>query len=218
MKVLEKNKNYEYLFGRLSSLGNFYSLKTSVDENVFRRELMSVKNDWIPYNKSKPWSNRFGLSLFSIDGKSNGEIDLNSVFEWNKMNGTQYGEMSFKAPTKYWSHFSSISSSLKFFTKFLGRSHLIKLDEGGIFPPHRDAYWEGCEVFRLIAFFNCSPSSLHVNLDGRLLHFDTAKLYFMNTRLVHSLVSFKPNALILVLNVELNEETYKLVLNQLHQR
>ena len=200
-------KDREYYFQRISSLGDFFMLNHSFGSQAFEHEISSPDLQWVPYNKSKKWSNRYGLSLTSLDGGITGEIDLNSVMEWNKKNGTHYNEMSFRTKTPYWRHFHSVTSQLGPLEPSLGRSHLIRLAEGGIFPPHRDNYGESDRTFRLISFFQCTPDSLHMTLDDRKVAFNPNCLYFMNTRKVHSVVSFDPNATLLVLNVELNPLT-----------
>lgn len=205
----------EYLYNHISSLGSFFSLSISFDSLDFNSELKSENIQWVKYNKNKTWSRRYGLSLYSLNGETSGEIDLNSILEWNRSHGTQYNELSFRQPTKYWKHFHSISSQLENLQDHLGRSHLLKLDEGGMFPPHRDNYREGDFAFRLLSFFNCSPSALHLNLDGQYIKFQSNKLYFLNTRLTHSLVSFQPEAIILILNVELNKQTVQYILENI---
>jgi hypothetical protein len=156
--------------------------------------------------------------LTSLNGEVDGEIDLNSVLEWNKAHGTDYNELSFRAPTPYWSHFKSITSKIQNLAPFLGRSHLLRLDQGGMFPPHRDSYREGDHSFRLIAFFECGPGSLHLCVGGQNVSFETKFLYFMNTRQIHSLVSFQHNAFVLVLNVELSSTTMRFVFDNLTEK
>ena len=201
----------EYLYNRLSALGDFYRLSLTFDSEKLLDQLNQANPDWVEYNKSKSWSNRFGLSLFSLDGGSSGEIDLNSVREWNKQNNTSYTELSFNTPTKYWKALDSISSQFSELEGNIGRTHLIRLDEGGIFPPHRDNYRETDFTFRLVSFFNCSSFSLQLCLNNELVHYDSNQLYFLNTRKVHSLVSFEPEAMVLVLNIKICEDTINFV-------
>lgn len=208
----------EYLFSHLSSLGDFYPLTTEFDSFKFQDELSSNSFDWVRYNKSKSWSFRYGLSLFSLDGSIDGAIDLNSVREWNKKHDMKLTEMSFRAPTPIWSHFQSISDKFNEIESHLGRSHLLRLDEGGIFPPHRDSYKGIDPCFRLIAFFNTSPEILHLVVDSKICHFSTNRVYFLNTRKIHSVVSFAPGGILLVLNVDLNPTTTEYVVDRVLQR
>lgn len=195
----------------LTSFGNFIKLNLKIDRDSFLSKISDSSVEWVPYNKTKTWSHRYGLSLFSLDGGTSGEIDLNSVREWNMAHGTNYQEMSFRAPTRYWNHFNSVFSILKPIEDFLGRSHILRLDEGGIFPPHRDNFSRRDQTFRLISFINCLPNNLHFIVDGQLQHFQEYHFYFLNTRLVHSLVSFNPHSYVLVFNVALNEHTVDFV-------
>lgn len=210
-----KKVDADVLHHKLSSMGDFYELKTNFDEMRFNEELESNQHEWIRYNKSKSWSHRYGLSLFSLDGGTSGEIDLNSTKEIGDAGATYYDEMAFRVPTPIWNHFESVSQKLSSLVPYLGRSHFLRLDEGGIFPPHRDNIFE--PSFRLIGFFNCSPSELHLVVDGRNCHFTTNRLYFLNTRKVHSVVSFHPGAILLVLNVSLEKNAVDFVLKNIRQ-
>jgi hypothetical protein len=185
-----------------------------IDHSKFSEELEIVKDKWNIYNKSKPSYRREGLSLFSIDGNASGDIDLDSVQEYNRAFNTTHNEMSFRVPTTYWNHFNSISSLLKPIEHFIGRSHLIRLDEGGFFPPHRDTG----NSFRLITFLNSDSYSLNLTLDNKKVDFFSEWIYFMNTRLPHSLFSFKKDAIVLVINLEICEESAEFILNNLQAK
>ena len=187
-------------------------MEIDFDEHLLKKQLTLNLDKWVFYNSSKPGYKRYGLSLFSLDGGTSGDIDLNSILEYNKKNQTHYTELSFRVPTCYWKEFSSLSKPLKGIEKSLGRSHLIRLDNGGFFPPHRDL---GMDVFRLIAFFNSKPDTLTFLLDDQKVHFFTNRLYFFNARRTHSLFSFKDNAIILVLNVEYNKDSMNFVIKNL---
>lgn len=205
----------ELCYQKLSSLGAFFPLEIEFDGDMLRSELHQIQPSWIPYNKSKQWSHRYGLSLYSLEGEVSGEIDLNSIREWNSKHGTKYNEMNFRCPTKYWRALNSISKPLEDISPFFGRTHLLKLDEGGIFPPHRDNYGKSAPSFRLVSFFNCCPESLHLTINGERAHFLENRCYFMDTRKVHSLVSFQPESLILVVNVSICRETERLIIKKL---
>ncbi|MDE0092275.1 MAG: hypothetical protein OXN83_03200 [Oligoflexia bacterium] len=196
----------------LSSLGEVCPLEIAFDDSLLKKQLKPYHDKWVPYNRSKPDYKRYGLSLFSLDGGISGVIDLNSLLEYNRKNQTDYSELSFRVPTCYWKELSSLSEPLKGIEKNLGRSHLIRLDNGGFFPPHRDL--EG-NTFRLIAFFNSEPDTLAFLLDDKKIYFLPNRLYFFNARRTHSLFSFKDNTILLVLNVEYSEDSINFVMENL---
>lgn len=198
-------------YHRLASLGDIYELNVHLEPRLFSHQLEQLNPKWVPYNRSKTWSNRYGISLFSLNGETSGEIDLNSVREWNETHGTRYNELSFKTPTEYWKSLSVFSEAFKDVEKFIGRSHLLKLNKGGIFPPHRDNYRESDRSFRLISLLNESPKSMHLIVDDKLARLRPYYLYFLNTRKVHSVVSFEEDTYLLVMNMELCEQNVEFV-------
>lgn len=212
------HKDSEYYYSRMASLGSLYALDLRIDESHFLEELERLGPQWVPYNKSKQWSARFGLSLFSLDGGTSGEIDLNSVREWNVNNGTKYNELSFNKPTPYWKHFESISNNFLETKLSIGRSHLLRLDAGGAFPPHRDNYLEGDDTFRIISFLNTSPDVLHFVVDGRLQSFQAGAFYYLDTRKVHSLMSYRDDSTILVMNIKLDANSWSWVCKNLSEK
>ena len=209
---MKKEFESQFFYSTLSSLGEFCPLDIDFDSSLLRKQLKPYLDKWVPYNRSKPGYKRYGLSLFSLDGGTSGEVDINSIFEYNKKNQTDYTELSFRTPTSYWKELSSLSEPLKGLEKSLGRSHLIRLDNGGFFPPHRDL---GKDAFRLISFFNSDPDFFTFILDDKKIFFVTDRLYLFDAKKTHSLFSFKDNAIILVLNVEYNKDTMSFVFENL---
>ena len=212
MSNLKKEFEKQLFYSRLLSLGEIYPLGIDFDGYLLRKQLKAYTDKWVPYNRSKPGYKRYGLSLFSLDGDVSGEINLTSIYEYNQKHKTQYDELSFRVLTPYWKELNSLSKPLKELEKNIGRSHLIRIDNGGFFPPHRDL---GVKTFRLISFFNTDPDILAFLLDDKKVHFVTNRLYFFNARRTHSLLSFKDNAMVLVLNVVCNEDSLKFVFENL---
>lgn len=201
--------NVEPFHFQLSSLGTFYELDIRFSESLLKDQLKAFKNDWKQYNPRKQGYKREGLSLFSLDGDLSGVPDLDSIHEYNIENGTEYSELSFDTPTPAWKGIPEISEKLTELEPFLVRSHFIRLGEGGFFPPHRDI----CRAFRLISFFDTTPNSFHLTVDGKLCHFRPNVLYFMDTHKTHSVVSFEDNAVMMVLNVQYAENAIGFVQN-----
>ena len=156
---------------------------------------------------------RLGLSITSLDGETNG-IDLDSIKEYNKENGTSYDEMSFTHLTRVYDMSEEVQKLVDPFCKFLGRSHLIELGIGGYFPPHRDQtrYIDnGLRAVRiLVPLKNCNPPCMYFNYDENILQFEHGRAYFVNTNKSHSLFSFTGSSFI-VLNVKACEEVYFLM-------
>jgi len=200
-------------YSLLTSLGKLYPLDIVVSPENFLKELNQIESlEWIQYNKTKPQIDRKGLSLFSLDGGTDGEIDLNSLREYNDKHGTKYNESSFKVSTRYWDLLPSISDSFKDIAPNLRRSHLIKFGDGGYFPSHRDIG----NCFRLISFLSPTlPGDLHFILDDHRVSYEQNRIYFFDARLTHSIFNMSTESIILVLNVELTRDSVSFVYRNL---
>lgn len=198
-------------FDHYSQYGDFYPLKLRVDGYFFEEEVAGLDNQWRVYNTSKPNYHRKGLSLFSLDGSTSGEIDLNSILEYNNQHGTKYSEMSFNQPTENWKVLKSISRLFEGFESEIGRSHIIELGNGGFFPPHRDIG----ESVRLISILEGSTHSFNIMLDDKKLFFERYQFYFLNTRKTHSIFSFEESAKILVMNIAISPKSFQFFLENL---
>ena len=122
-----------YLYDSLARYGDVYPLKLQVNCNITN---VLEEYDWIPYNPRKNIP-RYGLSITSLDGGLSGIPDLDSVKEYNKKNNLNLDETSFKEKTELW---PLVEPALKPFENYLGRTHFIKMERTGCFPPHRDQY------------------------------------------------------------------------------
>ena len=107
----------------LSSLGDIVPLDFTIDIKKLKDELSLFDNDWKQYNPRKP-NNRQGLSITSLDGGLSGVPDLDSLFEYNKQNGTEISEVNINVKTPVASNISVIQPLLNTFDT-LGRSHFI---------------------------------------------------------------------------------------------
>ena len=192
---------------QLSSLGTSFPLDIFFEPDQLMGQLQSFEKCWKPYNNRKADYRRYGLSLFSLDGGMTGVPDLDSIWEYNVENGTNYDETSFSTPTPAWKEIREISQYFEPVQNSIVRSHILRLDTGGFFPPHRDI----CEAFRLICLFNCSPVSVHLSIEGAPIPFQPCKVYFLDTHKTHSLVSFQDNAYVLVLNLKYDAKTIQFV-------
>jgi hypothetical protein len=158
--------------------------------------------NWVQYNPRKN-INRFGCSITSLDGNDSGVPDLDSILEYNQLNGTDYSERDFSTPTKHAAPF------LEFLNTFeVGRSHFLKLAPGGFFPWHRDS---DAITFRILyTIQNCTTDSLIWLEDDRIIPLQNHCWYYINTRKKHSLFSFN-DSIFAVFNVVFNGKTFNLM-------
>lgn len=137
---------------------------------------------WIQYNPRKNIQ-RWGASLTSLDGTVSGVPDLDSLFEFNKENGTTYSEVDFKTPTPQFLPFAFLGEHFD-----LGRSHIIRLGMGGFFPYHRDF---DDKTFRLIyTIRGCSENNLVWIQNNQVIKLADQNWYYINTKMIHSVFSF----------------------------
>ncbi len=158
---------------------------------------------WKVYQPHKPGYNRFGLSVTSIDGGFSGEPDLSSLREYNRMHNTNYGEHDFKRRTNLVEFIPELKELLDFFEPCLGRTHFLKLDKGGFFPPHRDnGAIVGVPSFRiLVPINNFGINDMKWIQEERILNLKLGQVYFINTTKIHSIFSFMEECTMLVVNV-----------------
>lgn len=171
---------------------------------------------WKRYNPRKP-INRYGLSVTSIDGGFSGVPDLDSLTEYNKENNTQYTESSFKTPTPIVDQIPELSSLVSMFSPDVLRSHFLRLDAGGYFPPHRDnGRVLPSKSFRIIVpLLNVSKHKWKWIQEDKLVYFEPGRTYCVNTTKEHSLFSFADNCCMLVLNVNATGNSVNTVINNL---
>lgn len=159
--------------------------------------------EWKIYQPHKPGYNRFGLSVTSIDGGYSGEPDLYSLREYNLMHGTTYDESHFKKRTNITTFLPDVEELLNFFEPNLGRTHFLRLDKGGFFPPHRDnGAIVAVPTFRiLVPINNFGINDVKWIQEEQILNLKIGQVYFINTTKIHSIFSFVDDCIMLVLNV-----------------
>lgn len=137
---------------------------------------------WVKYNPRKDIA-RWGASLTSLDGGISGTPDLDSLYEFNRENGTRHRESDFKTPTE---QFKPFEFMLPHFD--IGRSHVLRLGPGGFFPYHRD-FDRSC--FRLVyTIRGCHENNLVWILNNQVLKLKDQTWYYVNTKMIHSVFSF----------------------------
>jgi len=219
------NKNS--LYRDLTTLGSHYALALRMKDSPAYVDWTEHNFKYVQYNPRKNY-NRDGLSITSLDGGLSGRPDLDSVYEYNKENGTAWTERDFKVPTPAY-EWPALKNCLKPFEGHIFRTHILKLNTGGFFPPHRDHpdeydFYQTNKVvfdtFRLIMpLQNCAPPGMSFILEDKILQWEQGVLYFVDTAKIHYLFNTSPNpAYWLVVNIDVNEQTLQGVCKHMMQR
>lgn len=167
---------------------------------------------WKPYNPSKVGYNRYGLPVTSLDG-SFSEASLTSIKEYNEKNDVNLGEGSFNIRTSIVNKFPVLEQILDTFDPDCGRSHFLRLDMGGFFPPHRDGTAVPPNFFRVVVpLYNYHKNSVKWILDDKLIDLKCGSAYFINTGKEHSVFSFQDNCIFLVMNIRNTDRSLQKVL------
>lgn len=201
----------------LNSLGDVVPLTTFVDIRNLLKELEPFEKDWVRYNPHKGANPRWGLSLTSLDGGLSGKPDLYSLKEYNQLNKTSFREDEFKTFTPVYNASMELQRAVPMVTPGtpLGRSHILRMGQGGFFPPHRDNALTSPECFRLFVSLTYDFESYAFVLNDRKYIFEGGVFYLINTTLSHSLTSFKDYNQFMVFNIPLTVENVEHVNLQL---
>ena len=205
--------NYEHL----ALLGKQYPLTYQLPNPHQKVDITEEQFEYVKYNPRKD-IDRWGLSLTSLDGEMSGSPDLDSLLEYNRENNTQYREDDFNVKTPAYHHFEEV---LKPFEPWLFRTHILKLNPGGYFPPHRDALGLGaCRL--IVPLKNCNPPSVNFVLDNEILTWEEGRLYFVDTIKMHYIFNgtspdvgiFDPSYW-LIMNVQCHEKSVEEIIMHL---
>lgn len=203
------------LWNGLLNMGHFVKTKWHIDPSKIEYELEKFKDNWCPYNVKKDIANnRWGLPVTSHTGDVMDNYHLNSFGYMQKYHDVELKEENFTTPTEVYHSIPSIKNLVDVFAPDIGRVHLLRVDAGGFFPPHRDFVGSSPEYFRLLTVFGrCSPENYAQIVDGKLIYPEAGWTYFVNTQLDHSVFSFSDNLYCLILTVKLNQRTFDLIMN-----
>lgn len=190
-------------------------IELNIPEISLNKEILLNHPGWKPYNPRKQGYNRFGLSVTSLDGGYSGIPDLDSLREYNKINGTNYIEANFNKRTSITDIYPDLHKLIDMFGKDCGRCHFLKLDKGGFFPPHRD---NGTAIpsrsFRIIVpIHNFGKHDVKWIQSDRVLDLQEGKTYFINTTKEHSVFSFTDNSIMFVMNIAVSDNSLQVVAN-----
>lgn len=203
------------LWHGLLGMGSYVKTKWRIDPLLVEEQLRQFDDNWCPYNAKKDISNnRWGLPVTSRSGDVMDNMHLNSFGYMQEYHNEKFSESDFTTPTQVYHAIPEIKKLVDTFSPDIGRVHLLRVDRGGFFPPHRDFATIAPEYFRLLTVFGrCSPENYAQIVDGRLVYPESGWTYFVNTQLDHSVFSFSDNLYCLILTVKLNERTTNLILN-----
>ena len=201
-------------YNRILAFGTKFSTSLYEDPKKILEKLDTFSHEWKQYNPRKKVG-REGLSLTSLDGGFSGIPDLDSVGEYNIKHNVRLNEMSFQEPTEAAPIFTRYMEP---FAPYIGRSHVIRMDGGGYFPPHRDMRSQAIDSFRLfLPLKNCNPPKTWFMLDREPLVFEHGRLYFINTCIEHTVFSCYPSVFG-VFNIGVNEETAEALIKNIEWR
>lgn len=182
------------------------------------RALNVVKNHdgWKRYNPRKE-INRYGLSVTSLDGGYSGTPDLDSLLEYNKENGTNLNEKDFRTLTPIVNDIPELKDIITLFGDAVHRSHFLRLDAGGFFPPHRDngKQLPSQNMRIIVPLVDVGKREWKWIQDGHLTRFDAGYAYCVNTTKDHSLFSFVDGCIMLVLNIQAFPSSIGTIVNHL---
>lgn len=196
-----------YIADFITNFGQVVEFDFPYWDTLRAQDILSKHPGWVRYQPQKP-NNRYGLSVTSLDGGFSGEPDLYSLRDYNAIHGTNYWEANFKVRTNVAEFIPELNPMLDFFGPSLGRTHFLRLDAGGFFPPHRDngAIVESPTFRVIVPISNFGKNQMKWIQEEQVLTLETGRTYFINTTRVHSLFSFVDNCTMLVLNVIATKE------------
>tara|TARA_B110000238_G_C16052270_1_gene406658 strand:+ start:293 stop:913 length:621 start_codon:yes stop_codon:yes gene_type:complete len=204
--------NNSILYSTLTRFGEYYPLKL---KNKVGNIVDTLNNefDWVQYNPRKN-IDRQGLSVTSLDGGMSGKPDLDSLYEYYDQTGIVLNETNFTTKTPAYKYFKKWLDPLD---GHLGRTHVIRLNRGGFFPPHRDNTHSNIESFRLFLPLTYSSEQHFFLLEDKKMEFKNGEMYFIDTAKMHTLFCTGNNPFyFLVTNVILTQESVDATLKFLH--
>ena len=201
--------NESHLYSILTRFGDYYPLNLNFNVENISKELEN-KYQWIQYNPRKS-IDRLGLSITSLDGGISGIPDLDSLYEYYNESGIILGECDFRTKTVIYPYFEKWFSPIQ---EYMGRTHIIKLNRGGYFPPHRDQKQLDIDSFRLFLPLNYHSQTTFFMIEDKKMEFNNGTLYFINTSKMHTLFHFANDPFYFVVaNIILSKESVDTILN-----
>ena len=203
------------IWNTLCKMGDTIKLKWKINEHEVLEQLEQFKDNWCPYNVKKDANNnRWGLPITSHSGDVMDNYHLNSFGYMQKYHDVEMKEENFTTPTEVYNKIPELAKLVDAFAPDIGRVHLLRVDQGGFFPPHRDFPGVGPEWMRLLLVFGkCKPENFVHMLDGKPMYPDPGYLYFVNFQKDHSVFSFSDGLYALILTCKVNDRVHDLIIN-----
>ena len=203
------------IWNTLCNMGDTIKLKWKINEHEVLEQLEQFKDNWCPYNVKKDANNnRWGLPITSHSGDVMDNYHLNSFGYMQKYHDVEMKEENFTTPTEVYNKIPELAKLVDAFAPDIGRVHLLRVDQGGFFPPHRDFPGVGPEWMRLLLVFGkCKPENFVHMLDGKPMYPDPGYLYFVNFQKDHSVFSFSDGLYALILTCKVNDGVHDLIIN-----
>jgi hypothetical protein len=203
------------LWDNLVKTAPFRKLNISILQDEVIQQLVEFQDNWCPYNiKKDKNNNRWGLPITSHSGDVMDNYHLNSFGYMQKYHNTLLQESDFTTPTEVYYKIPELRKLVDLFNPDIGRVHLLRVDTGGYFPPHRDFQGIAPEYFRICCVFgNCKNTDYVQILGQKPFYPDAGDVYFVNFQISHSVISFTDNLYNLILTVKLNQRTHDILLS-----
>ena len=201
----------------LLALGDFEPLKLQIDINQYRQQIKAFDNDWVDYLPRVGRENdRQGLSFTSMPGGSH--TDIPSLGELTHMLHRRVSELEVCEPTELLEGMECLWPLFQMFPK-LGRSFVVRANQGGHFVPHRDHPTLKRDTFRLIVFpLNAGPYDYDWLMDDKKMPIEPGRVYYVNTRKMHRTMAWVDNSHHIILNVPMTTENVsKVIANYQHR-
>jgi aspartyl/asparaginyl beta-hydroxylase (cupin superfamily) len=204
-------------FNDLATCGDIIPLKRKLDTRILAQELKGFK--FRQYNTKKNHIDRKGLSISNSKEIPN-SYELESLREINEVTGLSLRDHDFRDKTEVYYKSSQIQQIIEGFHQYLGRAHIIEHGPGGYFPPHRDIYSaeNDCQSMRIfVPLDKCNAPDSYFMLDEKMYTWEHGRAYFINTNKMHHFFTYNAPARFIIFNVDVNEETLKLLLEEFWQ-
>ncbi len=202
------------LYSYLTQYGTQFPLHLEMQSQMFI-DWTEANFTYKQYNPRKK-INRLGLSLTSLDGGVSGIPDLDSIPEYNKENNTQLRETDFSVKTPVFT--AELQHKMAGFEPYIFRSHILKLNPGGFFPPHRDQITELNSFRIIIPLKNSVINGVYFLSENRILSWEEGRFYFLDTVKSHCLFNASSKSCYwLVFNIGLNQKTFDEIINLIYQ-
>ena len=207
------NINDAIAFTKYVSMEDWKQFRYDIDHHSVMKELVQFPMEtWPRYNPRKPIE-RYCLDLTCIPG---GNENVSSLKEYNDASGKKYQNHDFAQTTEIYESLPSIQRVLEPFRPWLGRTHIIRLDSGGFFPPHYDTVIADDSVYdvRMVACINnISKNTFKWLHNDQVMPLSNGQIWLANTGQPHSVFSFVDNAIIMVANLRFDKNLLDEFLN-----